>query len=60
MKLLIVPKQACNVTEGLSQNTVLCFNLQYLPISYLEEYFSAYRHSGTFYKIVQKYKFMLM
>ena len=43
MQLLIVPKQACNVTEGLSQNTVL----QYVVISYLEEYFSAYLHSGT-------------
>ena len=60
MKLLIVPKQACNATERLPQNTALCCNLQYIVISYLEEYFSAYLHSGTLYKIVQNFKFMLM
>ena len=43
MQLLIVPKQACNVTEELSQDTVL----QYVVISYLEECFSAYLHSST-------------
>ena len=60
MKLLIVLKQACNATEGLSLNTVLCRNLQYIVISYLEAYFSAYRHSGTLYKIVQNFEFMFM
>ena len=30
MKLLVVPKQACNATEGLCQNTVLCCNLQFI------------------------------
>ena len=59
MKLLIVPKQACNATEGFPQNTLFCCNLQYIVISHLEEYFSAYRHSGTLYKIVQNFKFML-
>ena len=60
MKLLIVPKEACNATERLPQNTALCCNLQYIVISYLEENFSAYLHSGTLYKIVQNFKFMLM
>ena len=52
MNVLIVPKQAGNVTEGLSQDTVLCCNLQYIVISYLEEYFSVYLHRGTLYKII--------
>ena len=60
MELFIVFKQACNATEGLPQNTVLCFTLQYIVISYLEQYFSAYRHSDTLYKIVQNFKFMFM
>ena len=60
MKLLIIPKEACNATEGLSQSTVICCNLQYIIISYLEEYFSAYLHGGTLYKILQNFRFMLM
>ena len=37
-KNIIIPKQACSVTEGLSQNIVLRFVI----ISYTEEYFSTY------------------
>ena len=37
-KNTIVPKQGSNLTEGLSQNIVL----QFVVISYMEEYFSAY------------------
>ena len=43
MQLLIVPKQALNVTEGFSQYSVL----QYVVTSYLEECFNPYLHSGT-------------
>ena len=43
MQLLIVPKQAYNVTEGLPENTVL----QHVVISCLEASFSPYLGSST-------------